>query len=288
MYRKKAPMSRGLYITLIVVLTAVFLVSGAYVLNYFTESREQAEQYDDLASIVESIQAQTPTETVKPTQSTAETESTEQEPTETEPTEETTEPVELINGMLPEYAALYEMNSDIVGWMKIDGTKVNYPVMQTPDSIDYYLHRNFQKQDSAQGALYAREVCDINAPSDNITIYGHNMRDGSMFACLSNYQKQSYWEDHDTIIFDTLSERHTYRIFAVFKTTASAGEGFAYHQFVDAADEEEFNAFVATCKELAFFDTGLTPVYGDKMITLSTCEYTQTNGRFVVVAYRVS
>ena len=77
-------------------------------------------------------------------------------------------------------------------------------------------------------------------------------------------------------------------VFAVFTTTASVGEGFRYHQFIDAYTEEEFNEFVSTCKELAFYETGITPKYGDKFITLSTCEYSQKNGRFVVVAKRIS
>ncbi len=274
MYRKKTKLSKILYIAVIVILLIVFGVSAFYVADYFLESGKQKAEFDDLAAIVESIQASGPSETTGST------------PDATDPSQ----PLEEVGGvpMLPEYAALYSMNQDIVGWMEIEGTKVNYPVMQTPQTVDFYLRKNFRKEYSLQGCLYAREQCDINTPSDNITIYGHNMRDGTMFATLLKYDDQEYWEAHDTITFDTLTEHHTYRIFAVFKTTASIGEGFSYHQFVDAATEEEFDDFVATCKALAFYDTGLTPVYGDKLITLSTCEYTLENGRFVVVAYRVS
>ena len=96
------------------------------------------------------------------------------------------------------------------------------------------------------------------------------------------------WEDNSLIIFNTLHEYHVYKIFAVFKTTASVNEGFKYHRFVDAETEAEFNAFVKECKRLSFYDTGITPVYGDKMICLSTCEYTLANGRLVVAAVRIS
>ena len=85
-----------------------------------------------------------------------------------------------------------------------------------------------------------------------------------------------------------MTEYHTYKIFAVFKTSANIGQGFSYHQFVDAENEKEFNDFVSKCKELSFYDTGITPVYGDKLICLSTCEYTLDNGRLVVAAVRIT
>ena len=130
----------------------------------------------------------------------------------------------------------------------------------------------------------------MNEPSDNITLFGHNMKDGSMFASLNAYVDKATWEENPTITFDTLTDFHTYMIFAVFRTTATKGEGFSYHKFVDAENEKEFNDFVAECKKLAYYDTGITPVYGDKLICLSTCEYThpQQNGRLVVAAYRIS
>lgn len=271
-----------IYIVLIVVLLIVFIASAIYVASYFLNSQEQQEQFDSLANMVADIQSQTstPTEATDPAASDP-TEGSTDSSESTEPTEET-EPV-----MLAEYAALYEMNPDIVGWIKIEDTKINYPVMQTPDHADYYLKRNFDKVSSEWGCIYAREQCDVNKPSDNVTIYGHHMNDGSMFAALDKYMKASYWETNNLITFDTLYEHRTYQIFAVFKTTATVGKGFSYHLMVDAETEEEFNEFIATCKELALYDTGITPVYGDKIICLSTCEYSQTNGRLVVVAVRI-
>ena len=119
-------------------------------------------------------------------------------------------------------------------------------------------------------------------------IYGHNMADGSMFHSLMSYTEKSAWDYNSLIFFDTLKERHIYKIFAVFKTSANAGKGFSYHQFVDAQNETEFNDFVTNCKNLSFYDTGITPKYGDKIICLSTCEYTLNNGRLVVAAVRIS
>lgn len=261
-----------LYYGIIVLLAIILLFSAFQLVRYLIDSRQQMQRYDSLAALVEEVRL-TVTEVPKAEDYTP--------MEETAPTEVTEPPI------LPEYLPIFELNPDVVGWLKIEDTKINYPVMQTPHAPNYYLHRNFDEEYNPRGCLYASEVCDINAPSDNITIYGHHMKDGSMFAGLSKFQKKDYWETHPTVIFDTLTEHHTYQVFAVFKTSATVNAGFNYHLFVDAEDEDDFNNFVNTCKELSFYDTGITPVYGDKMICLSTCEYTLNNGRLVLVAVRV-
>ena len=270
--------SKLLYWLLIVILAAVFLISGSFVARYAIDALSQKEEYDALAQIVEQARSETVPPTEPPVPAEPDSDPAPEAPSEpAEPTEPS---------LLPEYAALYEKNTDMVGWLTIDGTSVNYPVMQTPDRVDYYLKRNFSGAYSAHGCLYARESCDVFAPSDNVTIYGHHMNDGSMFASLKKFRYQSFWEEHHAVQFDTLYEHHTYTVFAVFTTTASLGKGFAYHQFENAKDEADFDDFIATCKELSLYDTGITPKYGDKIICLSTCEYTQTNGRLVVAAVR--
>ena len=265
-------MKKVLFISVVVLLLAAFGVSAFMVGNYLIEGKKQADRYDELSSIAANAHTET-------------TEAPESTETTTVP-DETTEPTEPT--MIPGYKELYEMNDHIVGWIKMEGTKMDYPVMQTPDEPNFYLYRNFDKKDSARGSVYVREVYDVNEPSDNLTIFGHNMADGSMFACLSNYTNKRAWENNSLIFFDTLYEYHTYKIFAVFKTSANIGQGFSYHRFVDAETEEEFNEFVSTCKQLSFYDTGITPVYGDKLICLSTCEYTLDNGRLVVAAVRIT
>lgn len=272
-------MKKWMYNTLIGVLAAVFLGSAVYLAYYFINSYNQAKDYDALSEIVDS-NAVTPRPTILEDGTVSESEP----PALVEVTDPETGETVLV---LPEFKELYVQNNDIVGWMTIPGTEINYPVMQTPNDTDYYLKKNFQKEYSAHGCLYAREVCDVNAPSDNITIYGHRMRDGSMFARLDKFMEKSFFEENSYIYFDTLTQLHTYKILAVFTTTATIGKGFAYHEFVDAKDEAEFNKFVDTCKKLALYDTGVEAQYGDKLITLSTCEYSQTNGRLVVVAKRI-
>lgn len=268
-------MRKVVYILAIVILLLIFGISAFQVGSYYLEAHEQAERFDALAEIKNNAKNEAVTKETVP--------------------EATFGAVDIRdeNGMLKEYAEIYALNQDLVGWLRIDGTVIDYPVMQTPDSRDFYLKRDFEKNHSERGCIYIREECDINKPSDNITIYGHNMLDGSMFAYLHEYTKQETWENNPLIIFDTLYEYRVYKIFAVFKTSANLGEGFSYHQMVDAQSEEEFNEFIGTCKDLSrsqFYDTGITPVYGDKIICLSTCEYTMGNGngRLVVAAYRIS
>ena len=266
-----SPMKKAIYTVTIFVLLVVFGVSAFMVGRYIINGRQQAQNYEELAQMREEIRQENEA-TMAATQ-----------PTEADVPTEPTEP-----RMLAEYAAVYEQNPDLVGWIQIDGTDLDYPVMHTPDRVDYYLKRDFFGQQSDWGCIYIREQCDMFEPSDNITVYGHTMRDGSMFACLHDYLDKETWEYNPLIFFDTLYEYHCYKIFAVFTTTASVGEGFTYHQMVDAESEADFNEFIATCKDLAVYDTGITPVYGDKVICLSTCEYTQENGRLVVAAVRIS
>lgn len=266
-----------IYYLILTALLIVFAVSAFFVGRYVLDSRQQTSRYNELAALVEQNR-------LKAIGTSETTGTNEASVSAAEP--DGTMPVEEPPPILPEYEDLYEINNDLVGWLEIEDTVINYPVMQTPDEPNYYLHQNFDRQYNAHGCLYAAEACDLAAPSDNITIYGHHMKDGSMFAGLAKYVQEAYWETHSYVRFDTLTERHTYQIFAVFRTTANVG-GFTYHQFVDAENAEDFDAFIATCKDMSLYDTGITPTYGDKIICLSTCEYTLQNGRLVVAAVRI-
>ena len=270
-------MKKSLYIVAVVVLLIIFGVSAFKVGSYLVEGKQQEEKFDEMAAQVQAAQ-QAAKETTEATEATEETEETE----ETVPTTEG-EPV-----MMPGYAELHEQNPHMVGWIKIEGTKMDYPVMHSPDKPNFYLEHDFDGNKSARGCIYAREECDLFEPTDNITLYGHNMRDGSMFASLNAYVNKETWDNNSLIFFDNLYEAHVYQIFAVFTTTASVGEGFPYHQMDNAASADEFNQFIRNCKNLQLYETGITPIYGDKIICLSTCEYSQENGRLVVAAVRIS
>ena len=293
-------MKKGLFVALILVLIAAFAASGLYLAAYFTDSAKQQNADDKRAELVNSTRNEysateeaTGEATVSPYGVPGSYGHEDEYYTPDvidEPENVPTKP-ELQSGsdFLPWYQELHDQNSDMVGWLQIENSKINYPVMQTSmDNANFYLYKDFDKNDSVRGSIYAAEICDVFEPSDNITLFGHNMKDGSMFAYLGNYYEKSAWENNPLIFFDTLTESHVYKIFAVFKTSGTDNVGFAYHQMADAKDEAEFNQFVATCKELAFYDTGITPVYGDKLLCLSTCEYTIDNGRVVVAAVRIT
>lgn len=273
---------------LLIVFSAAFLISGYLLLDYYIESRKQKSQFDELAQIMTESSSRIPV--VAPVVPDDDSDTASDAPTQPEgpvlvevKDPETGESV----WMLPDFVDLYQMNNDIVGWISIPGTLINYPVMQTPDSTDYYLYRNFSKEYSKHGCIYVREACNVFAPSDNITIYGHRMGDGTMFNALHSYADKEFYEEHSQIQFNTLTENHTYEILSIFRISSSVNSDFPYHLYVDFSDEEQFNAFVENCYDRALYDTGVTASYGDKLITLSTCEYTQVNGRLVVVAKQI-
>lgn len=273
--RKKKLVGRIIYIALLVVFIAVFAVSGYYVANYMVDSVQNDNINKDLANLVANAGQNGNSEVDATLPSASGSMSS---------GEEATADMSLI---LEEYRELYAMNSDLVGWITVPDTEIDYPVMQSPNKKDYYLNHNFYGKYSSFGCIYAREECDVFTPGDNVVLYGHHMKNGSMFAGLDKYKKKAFWEDHQYFTFNTLYERHTYQVIAVFKTSANLGQGFSYHLFNTANSEEEFNQFIKTVHSLQMYKTGVTAEYGDMLLTLSTCEYTLDNGRFVVVAKRV-
>lgn len=188
--------------------------------------------------------------------------------------------------MLSKYAALYQENEDLVGWLSIEGTGIDYPVLQCEDD-EYYLHHDFYGEDSKYGCLYVREQADLDGGT-NFIIYGHNMRDGAMFGDLDLYLKESFFQEHPTISFDTLYEERVYEIVAVFWSQVyhAGDEVFKYYQFYEADTREEFEDFYRNIKALSIYDTGVEAEFGDTFLTCSTCAYHVEDGRFVVVAKR--
>lgn len=180
---------------------------------------------------------------------------------------------------------LYEQNKDIIAWIKINDSNINYPIMQTKNNPNFYLRRNFYKNYSYYGTPYMAEQCNINT-SDNLIIYGHHIRNNKMFGELEDYRNKEYYENHKNIELYTLDGKKDYEIVYVFKTIAN--KGFDYYHYIDFKDESEFTTFNNKCKELAFFNIQIQCKYGDKFITLSTCDYTSKNGRLVVVARQIN
>ncbi len=191
--------------------------------------------------------------------------------------------------ILDEYKNLYNMNKKLIGWLKIDDTNIDYPVMQTIDN-EYYLTHNINQENDRNGALFLDKDCDILKRSTNFIIYGHHMRSGRMFGNLDDYESESFYKKHPVIQFDTIYEKGTYEVMYVFRSKVYKEEDvvFKYYQFIDCYSEQEFESNMQAMAELSLYDTGVTAEYGDELLTLSTCDDSvEANGRFVVVAKKI-
>ena len=232
------------------------LTSIAFLLMYAVQSKQQAHLYSNLAAVRK---------------------------------QDTQQEISSESSVQPTSRNLYLENSDMVGWIQIEGTSIDYPVMQTPADPNYYLKHDFEKRYTDYGCPFMQADCDAIASSDNLIIYGHNMKDGSMFADLAKYGSKDFWQAHKTVWFDTALGSSAYEIFAVIHTTvqADADDVSLFYRFVDAAAPEDFAAYVSACKARALYDTGISAQYGDKLLTLSTCDNITDNGRWLVIGKRI-
>lgn len=216
---------------------------------------------------------------------------------------ETVEEVPQTNedGILLEYEELYNQNNDMIGWLKIEDTVIDYPVMQTMDDENYYLNRNFDKEDDKNGCLImdtdsvvgegTRELGYVESkePSSNLIIHGHNMKSGNMFGDLTLYEDEAYGKEHNIICFDSLYEKREYELISVFYSQVfyQHEEVFKYYKFFQADTQEEFDDWYNNIKQMSLYDTGVEAELGDEFITLSVCAYHVEDGRFVVVGKRI-
>lgn len=253
------------YIIILSLLIVILAISSFFIIKEFAENKKEIDIYDDLQEIV--IEENPDLNTT--------TEDTKKEKIE----EESSNKYNLEN--------IAKINSDVIGWIKVENSNINYPVMQNGD---YYLHRNIYKNYSSHGTPYLAEYCNVQY-SDNLIIYGHHMNDNSMFAQLDNYKKHSFYENHKYIKFYSYYNgktiEKTYEVAIAFKTVVYSDKGFKYYNYTNFSDVQELNDFIENCRKLEFYNTGIDINYGDKLITLSTCEYSQKNGRIVVVAKQI-
>ncbi len=190
--------------------------------------------------------------------------------------------------ILDDYKTLYNKNKKLIGWLKIDDTIIDYPVMQTSNN-EYYLDHNFNQEKDNNGSIFMDTDCVAYPRSQNLILYGHHMKSGKMFGDLEKYASESYYKKHSIIHFDTIYEKSVYQIMYVFRTKVLKENeiAFKYYQFIDAGSGEEFNSYMNEMAQMSLYDTGVTAQYGDELLTLSTCDHSQTDGRFVVVAKRI-
>ncbi len=192
--------------------------------------------------------------------------------------------------ILPQYKELYQENQDLIGWIKIDDTPIEYPVMQTKDNPTFYIHKDWEKNESQTGLPLIDGRCTLE--SENIIIYSHNMKNGTMFGSLKRYKEKSFYDEHQIIKFDTIYEEAEYQIIAVllaqvFYNEKNNEDEFVYYDYIELDSKEEFQKYINQVKELSLYDTGITAEYGDSLITLCTCNYHVKDGRLLVVAKKI-
>lgn len=183
------------------------------------------------------------------------------------------------------YQTLFEENPDFAGWIQIKGTNLDYPVMNTPDDPEFYLHRAFDGHQSKSGTPFIGRGCTLTPRSNNLILYGHNMKNKTMFAPLLQYSNAQFWREHPTINFDTLEQKGEYEVLSAFFIDITPGSGhFPFYHWIDFPTADAQQTFVEICKQLSLYETGLNINESGNFLTLVTCSYHTKNGRFVVVA----
>lgn len=175
---------------------------------------------------------------------------------------------------------LLSMNSECFGWISIAGTNINYPVMHTPSNPQKYLNKNFYGEYSYSGTPFLDARC--SADSTNLIIYGHHMNNGTMFADLCNYTDYSYFTEHPTVVLETKDGAFSYSVFSVMRVKSYDD----WYRFTAAGTEKSYEKKISYAKEKSIYDTGITPVYGQQILTLSTCYGYNQDDRILVLAVR--
>jgi sortase B len=275
---------------LLIIFALVFLVSGFFLVKYYYESHKNKEFVSSLKDLLDTEEEyEDPGSDPDITPSTGSGQKTGN----TSGKKSDGPAYVTVNDrlVLKRYAKLYEKNTDFMGWLTIEGTSVDYPVMYTPNNEEKYLRKNFDGDYALAGTLFIAQNSDPVRPTTNILIYGHNMKDGSMFSDLLKYTDSDYYTEHKYVRFDTIYRTGRYEVIAAFhgQVLSEGEEGFRYYSFYDAETEEEFDAYVREVKALSSVQDAATAKFGDELLTLSTCDNTgaKEGKRFVIVAKRV-
>ena len=251
-----------LYILFII----IFLISIFYIINYFINVEKSKKNIEEIRQIMNGNTLNNNEETKKLIEEQAET----------------------TNYKIENLKKIQEENSEIIAWINIEGTEINYPILQS-DNNEYYLTKNYKKQYDANGSIFLDCRYDLEKPSDNFLIYGHNNNNGLMFDNLLAYEDKNYYENHPTINLTTIEEDAVYKIISVFKSEVyekSEDNKFVYYNYIDFENDEQYYSYIENCIKNSLYKIEDNINYKEKLLTLSTCEYSKKNGRFVVVAIK--
>lgn len=255
-------MKKVLYFLLVVLLLGVFLFSGWKLLQILTEYRQSEMEYEELAQYVVIPEA-TPAAETK--------ETTAEEPQTEEPARKQPQ----VQWPQVDFDALQAINPDVVGWIYIEGTKVNYPIVQGSDN-DYYLYRMISGEYNSAGSIFLDVKASESFLSQNNVIYGHNMRNGSMFADITGYKKQGFYDEHPIALLLTPEKNYVVQLFSGYRTDVQADA------WQVSFSEENYAQWLENCVAKSVFTANVTPNTADRVLTFSTCTYETANARFVL------
>lgn len=266
-----------IYILLMCICVVTFLTSTGLLVKKMIENKKQDAAFDEISSLFvensESSQPPVPEQTADGTEESA-----------AQKWKRWWE--EAAEERYAVYRSLQAENPDFAGWVRIEGTRIDYPVMYTPGRPEYYLRLDFQKRRSSYGTPFLDDSCRLEEPKTNLLLYGHHMRNGSMFADLQNYTKQEYFKEHPYVQFDLVDQAGSYEIAAVVKVDASS-DRTPWQQLLFPEKEGDFEQAWQVFCEQRFYDTGVELTAEDELLALVTCEYTQKDGRLMVIARKI-
>ena len=281
MEEKTKAKRKRISIIIYLLLTALIILSLIYIINFFSLKQEAKEQ-SKLLNAIHIYEKEVAKNTLEDEERVIE------ENEETVIGKNTEEQKKETERML-QVKQLQGQNTDIVGWLEIENTNINYPVLQGADN-NYYMTHNYKNEKSKNGSIFLEANYNWNIPSNNLLIYGHNLGNGMMFQELLKYEKKSFYQEHPVIRFTTAEEDTEYEIISVFKSRVyykSEKNVFRYYYFINNESEEEYNEFVKNAKNASLYPIDATASYGDQLITLSTCSYYVEDGRFAVVGRKI-
>ena len=265
---KKTKAKNIILVLLAVLCVAVLLYTLYQGLIIYIPQKQEQQRFEELKQIVEREREESSA------------------PVQTKPTGDDTQPVYTEEENPAVYSDIVRINDDFRGWLRIDDTIIDYPVVKSPESgPEYYLHRDFDKNYSFSGTPFIGAGADEN--SDAFVIYAHKMNNGSMFGTLDDYSHTDWAKQHADIEFDTPDEHRVYRVFAAVQTQVGGEDEFKYYEKTGKLSDKEYNAFVKELRDISVIDIDDCPTNKKQILMLSTCSYHTENGRFVVAAYRI-
>ena len=241
--------------TLTAVCIAVFAVSGFMFIKETLQKEQEKAAFDKLSNALHEVE------------------------------EQSSQQISPERQILEHYKSLKKENPHFAGWIRIEDTQLDYPVMYTPDNPEYYLRRSFDGNYSISGTPFIGD--DSKPDSQNVLIYGHRMNNDTMFTVLLEYANKEFWEQHKIIRFDTVNRLQTYEIVSAFYIEipfVDDKDAFRWYNYSGDLSEKEMEYYIQQIKSHAYYDTGIDVQTDDRLITLTTCAYNDEEQRFVVVA----